>query len=98
MTESTSKRHLRLVDNSALFARVDPVARARYGTFTAMRRKSGERIDAVRWTHMRQHYTYPTTGELVALSELLDIPYDELASLSDPRTGCHDDDDEAHAA
>lgn len=96
MIEGASKPHVRLVDNSAFFARVDPAARERYGTFTAMRRKSGERIDAVRWTHLRQHYTYPTPDELAAISELLDIPYDELAALCGPRTD--DTDDEADAA
>jgi len=95
----TVRKSKRLAINHALLARIVPVIRARYGTGAHMLRAAHGRVDWGRWQHVCSNETYPRPSELVALSDLLDVPYAELDALC-PVKGAEaaNDDDEAHAA
>lgn len=85
----------RLVNNDALFARLDPLVKARYGTANALKRASAGRIDPDRWNHMRRNYVRPRRSEIVTLAVLLGQPVDDLLSLVPLSDGDDDEEDVA---
>lgn len=99
MTDRT-RIHRRLVDNGALFARIDPAIKddVRYGNFSNLRRKSGGRIDDTRWRHLRNNYVNPSKAEIMAISDLLGIDYDELTDLCPRITPDKDEEDASEGA